>query len=93
MVTFPTFRASWRRTSLDAANGRLPLCADDMAATGDESLFDEKGYLVELCSAHASVVISGAVEERACTGEACSGLDVEYKTVNGTKWLSSRGGR
>ena len=74
---------------------KVPLCAEDAAATDDEYLFDEYGYLVGLCPWHAAMVTSQAVEGRACTGEACSGLDVDSglskaKPRCGTKFVGKR---
>ena len=74
---------------------KVPLCAEDVEATNDEALFDEKGYLVGLCAGHAAMVVSQAVEGRACTGEACSGLDQESglskaKPRCGTKFVGKR---
>ena len=51
---------------------RVPLCAEDVEETDEASLFDDEGYLVGLCPAHAELVLSRAVEGRACTGEVCS---------------------
>ena len=74
---------------------KVPLCAEDVEATDDDGLFDDKGYLVGLCPGHAAVVLSQAVEGRACTGEACSGLDTETglskaKPRCGTKFVGKR---
>ena len=88
-----------RCKALVARKGRspvkVPLCAEDVAATDDEGLFDEKGYLVGLCPGHAAMVLSRAVEGRACTGEACSVLDCESglskaKPRCGTKFVGKR---
>ena len=74
---------------------KVPLCSEDAAETEDEGLFDEKGYLVGVCPGHAAMVISQAVEGRACTGEACSGLDAESGLSKamprcGTKFVGKR---
>ena len=52
---------------------RIPLCLEDVEETDDVTLFDDDGFLVSVCSKHASVVLSRAVEGRACTGAGCSG--------------------
>ena len=77
LASFPAGRCR-RHVSLKGRSPvKVPLCAEDAAVTEDEGLFDEKGYLVGLCPGHAAMVISQAVEGRACTGDACSGLDEE----------------
>ena len=53
---------------------RVPLCAEDVEATDDSSLFDEDGYLVGLCGKHAVLVVAEAVEGRACTGAICAAI-------------------
>ena len=51
---------------------RVPLCVEDVEETDEASLFDNEGYLVGLCPVHAELVLSCAVEGRACTEEVCS---------------------
>ena len=51
----------------------MPLCAEDVIATGMEELFGEDGYCIGLCSKHAELVLGRAVKGRACTGTICSG--------------------
>ena len=53
---------------------RVPLCAEDVEATDDSSLFDDDGYLVGLCGKHAVLVVAEAVEGRACTGAICAAI-------------------
>ena len=53
---------------------RVPLCAEDVEATDDSSLFDEDGYLVGLCGKHAVLVVAEAVDGRACTGAVCAAI-------------------
>ena len=52
----------------------VPLCAEDVEATDDSSLFDEDGYLVGLCGEHTVLVVAEAVEGRACTGAVCAAI-------------------
>ena len=95
LASFPAGRCR-RHVSLKGRSPvKVPLCAEDAAVTEDEGLFDEKGYLVGLCPGHAAMVISQAVEGRACTGDACSGLDEESGLSKamprcGTKFVGKR---
>ena len=52
---------------------RAPMCAEDVAETGIEELFDKDGYLKAVCQRHADMLIARAVEGRACTGAMCGG--------------------
>ena len=95
LASFPTGRCRRHVALKGRSPVKEPLCAEDAAVTEDEGLFDEKGHLVGLCPGHAAMVISQAVEGRACTGEACSGLDVESGLSKamprcGTKFVGKR---
>ena len=56
---------------------KVPICADDVQETNDDGLFDEKVYCIGVCPSHAALLLSEAVEGRACTGEDCAKLDEE----------------
>lgn len=61
----------------DGARMRVPLCAEDVIATGKDEMFDDEGFCVGLCPKHAELVLSRAVEGRACSGSMCSGVASE----------------
>ena len=66
-------RCKARACRRDGTLNRVPLCAEDVIATGMEELFDEDGYGIWLCPKHAELVLGRAVEGRACTCTICSG--------------------
>ena len=71
--SYASNRCKARACRRDGTLNRVPLCAEDVIATGMEDLFDEDGYCIGLCSKHAELVLGRAVEGRACTGTICSG--------------------
>ena len=56
------------------AASRAALCAEDVEATDDASLFDDDRFLVGLCGKHAALVIAEAIDGRASTGAVCAAL-------------------
>ena len=66
--SYASNRCKARACRRDGTLNRVPLCAEDVIATGMEELFDEDGYCIGLCPKHAELVLGRAVEGRACTG-------------------------
>ena len=66
---------------------RVPLCAEDVEATDDSSLFDEDGYLVGLCGKHAVLVPSPTAAQTALSiHDIGTVLRHEAITAGGFRW-------
>ena len=73
LATFKAGRCNARTLGSDGRVPRIPMCAEDVAETGCDDLFDEDGFLVAICPRHAELVMARAVDGRACTGSVCGG--------------------
>ena len=71
--TFASGRCKARAVGLDGRPPRVPICAEDVAETGCDDLFDEDGFLTAVCPRHAELLMARAVDGRACTGSVCGG--------------------
>ena len=60
--SYASNRCKARACRRDGTLNRVPLCAEDVIATGMEELFDEDGYCIGLCPKHAELVLGRAVE-------------------------------
>ena len=73
LTTFKSGRCNARAVGPDGRSPRVPICAEDVAETGCDDLFDEDGFLVAICPRHAELLMARAVAGRACTGSVCGG--------------------
>ena len=74
---FAAQRCQSKCVARNDVRAEVPLCAEDVQATGCPELFDSRGFLTGVCPKHARVVFARAVEGRACTGAGCTGAPAE----------------
>ena len=73
LTTFKSGRCNALAVGPDGRSPRVPICAEDVAETGCDDLFDEDVFLVAVCPRHAELLMARAVDGRACTGSVCGG--------------------